>query len=240
MSESPRPQDLRHVEEVAALGYLLNAIAHDLNNLLTNLMLGADQVQYGDSKDALELMLEQVQRISGITRVIQRMGQRNMMANEEVLPLHEVAEAFAAWHRSVAPDDVVELDLVSGAHARLNARHMVHALSLLALGSQGPSHRPLSVTLSIEERPRSAWSGSTETVSMGVLRLRRGEVPAGESTDFKRLVDGFFEAERSPSEIATMAAWEVIRKVRGRMRMHGDPGGPGVQVTLELPLAEAP
>ena len=75
---------------------------------------------------------------------------------------------------------------------------------------------------------------------MAVIRLVRGTPPPGESTDFKRLVDGFFEEERSAEQVATMAAWEVVRKVRGRMRIRGSASDGGVEVTLELPLRSAP
>ncbi|MCO4773286.1 MAG: hypothetical protein KDA24_24845 [Deltaproteobacteria bacterium] len=238
MSERPQPTDLRHVEDVAALGYLLNAIAHDLNNLLTNLMLGADQVQYGGGPEAIEVLLEQVQRISGITRSVQRLGQRNMVADEGVVTLSEVFEGFVAWRASVAPDDPVTVTCTTAAGVRGATRHFVHALSLLALATGGPDRGPLRLEGSTEQRPRSAWAGSDDTVPMVVVRLSRGAPVTTESEAFKRLVDGFFDGERSPVEVATMAAWEVVRKARGRMKMRGGPNEMGVEISIELPPRE--
>lgn len=236
-----RPQDLQQLEGVAALGYLLNAIAHDLNNLLTNLMLGADQVQYGGGVEAVELLVEQVQRITGITRSIQKLGQRNMGVDFMVTPLDEVVGDFVDWHGSIWPGAAIRADLAAGTFVNLNRRHTVHALSLLAwaTGERFGDH-PLEVELALEEVPRSAWAGSTETIPMAVIRLRRGSPGAASSEDFKRMVDGFFEADRSATEVATMAAWEVVRKLRGRMKVRGGQGSGGLEITLELPLAEAP
>jgi len=240
MSTAPEPEHLRDVQEVAALGYLLNAIAHDLNNLLTNLMLGADQIQYGGGPEAVEVLLEQVQRISGITRSVQRLGQRNMTDGETICPLDEVLGAFVRWHTSVSPGDEPSLRVPPGIAVRVAPRHFVQAMSLLALGTQSDAGIPLEVTGAVEERPRSAWVGSTETITMAVVRLRRGVPAQTEGKDFKQLVDGFFEKERGPAEVATMAAWEVVRKVRGRMKTRGALTGGPVEITVELPLAEAP
>lgn len=241
MSETaPRSVDLQHLEGVAALGYLLNAIAHDLNNLLTNLMLGADQVQYGGGAEAVELLVEQVQRITGITRSIQKLGQRSMGADMDVAALDGVVEEFARWHRSCWPSETLIPTCVDAPTVRMNRRHMVHALSLLAWATG--QHQPgadLSVELRQEDVPRSAWSGASETIPMAVIRLGRGAPGSAPSQDFKRLVDGFFETDRTPAEVATMAAWEVVRKLRGRMKVRGGPGAAGTEIILELPLAEA-
>jgi len=239
MSGAPQPEHLRHVEDVAALGYLLNAIAHDLNNLLTNLMLGADQVQYGGGQEAIDLLLDQVQRISGITRAVQRLGQRNMTLNDGVHDLGALFAAFAAWHGASRPGEAVEVDCEEGVLVKGSSRHFVHALSLMALATADWTTGPLHLRGAAEQRPRSAWAGSTETVPMAVVELTRGTVGTQDSRDFKSLVDGFFESERSPAEIALMAAWEVVRKARGRMKVRGGKGAPGVAVTLELPLQAA-
>jgi len=238
MSTRPTPEQLQHLEGVAALGYLLNAIAHDMNNLLTNLMLGADQVQYGGGKEAIEILLDQVQRISGITRAIQRIGQRSMAASEGPVLLCEVLNEFVDWHAATCPDETMHVDCDIKVQVKVSPRHMVHALSLLALGSGDGAQSALFLSSRVEERPRSAWAGSTDTVPMGVIRLRRGDPLSDESTDFKSLVDGFFEKERTPSEVATMAAWEVVRKVRGRMKVRGRLGGDAVEMIVELPLID--
>ena len=242
MSETaPQPEDLQHLEGVAALGYLLNAIAHDLNNLLTNLMLGADQIQYGGGAEAVELLVDQVQRITGITRSIQKLGQQNMSAAMEVTDVGAVVAAFEAWHRSAWPAETVRVSCQGSTPVKLNVRHTVHGLSLLAWATgQYHGDRDLIVELRREDVPRSAWAGSTETISMAVVRLRRGTPGAAASQDFKRMVDGFFEAERTPPEVATMAAWEVVRKLRGRMKVRGGAAADGIEITVELPLAETP
>ncbi len=240
MSGAPQPEHLRHVEDVAALGYLLNAIAHDLNNLLTNLMLGADQVQYGGGQEAIDLLLDQVQRISGITRAVQRLGQKNMTLDDGVHDLGAVFAAFRAWHGASRPGESAGIECEDGVLVKGSSRHFVHALSLIALATADWTSGDLGLRGATEQRPRSAWAGSTETVPMAVIEVRRGAVGSEDSRDFKGIVDGFFETERSAAEIALMAAWEVVRKARGRMKVRGGKESPGVAVTIELPLQAAP
>jgi len=230
--------DLDHMEDVASLGYLLNAIAHDLNNQLTNLLLGADQAQYTGSKEAIDLIVDQAQALAGITRAVQGLGQRNMDRGRQTSELGPLLQQAAAWQEQggrgavglTVPDEAVISPVVG--------RHMALGLSMgfrwvYALHPTGP----LSASLSVEEVPRSAWSGNSETVPMAVVRLRSGDPSADTLPQFKALVDDFFGAERAPEEVGLMACWEILRKVRGRMEANG--GATGVQLVFKLPLAAA-
>ena len=234
--DQPAKAALRHVEGVAAHGYLLNAIAHDLNNLLTNLMLSADQIQYGGGDEAVQLLLEQCQRIHEVTRAIQRLGQRNMAEGVEETGLGELMESFCAWRAEAAPDDALTTSLAEPARVKVPTRHLVHVLSLLADATRGAG--PLSVSAGREDVRRSSWSDPGETVPMAVLRMKRG-APSGDDATFKSLVDGFFAEARSVPEIAMMAAWEVVRKQRGRLAVRGRVEDGGVEVTIQLPVVEA-
>ena len=55
--------------------------------------------------------------------------------------------------------------------------------------------------------------------------------------EFKEVVDDFFCRERSAEEVRLMAAWEVVRKLRGRLQMYGGAPGEGLEFVLFLPLA---
>lgn len=241
---NPSPEDLAHVEGVAALGYLLNAIAHDLNNQLTNLMLGADQAQYSGSKDAIDLMVQQAQNIASITRAVQRMGQRNMASGSVRVPLDEVCEDFADWYRATTAGDAVVEVSAEGADARVygKTRNLVLAFNLLSrAGDPEVLALPLTVKLAVEAVPRSSWAGSNETVDMAVVRLRRGEPEREKTPAYRSLVDDFFGGERSETEVGIMAAWEILRKVRGRpsarMEVYEN-GALGHEVAVMLPLAD--
>jgi signal transduction histidine kinase len=231
----------KHLEEVAALGLLLNAIAHDLNNQLTNLLLGADQFQYSGGKQAVDLMVGQAQRIAGIMRAVQRLGQRNMSASVERCDLGPLLRRFADEWQETA-EEAVELSLPDGAapQCNLHAGNILLALSL-CLRPQDPAlaASPPTVQLSVDRVPRTAWSSPGDTVSMAVLRIRRGSPPAERNPAFKEIVDHFFDHERSPEDVGLMAAWEVVRKVRGRMELLGGKGLPGQEIVLMFPLADA-
>ena len=241
---TPSPEDLEHVEGVAALGYLLNAIAHDLNNQLTNLMLGADQAQYSGSKDAIDLMVQQAQNIANITRAVQRMGQRNMSTGAGRVDMADVCGSFVDWYRATSGGDAaVELQ-VDGKPASVfgKDRNLVLALNLLSrAGDAATRELPLAVSLAVEAVPRSSWAGSDETVDMAVVRLRRGDPGREQTPTYRSLVDDFFGGERSEVEVGIMAAWEILRKVRGRpsarMEVYESPGR-GHEVVVMLPLAD--
>lgn len=241
---APSPEDLAHVEGVAALGYLLNAIAHDLNNQLTNLMLGADQAQYSGSKDAIDLMVQQAQNIASITRSVQRMGQRNMSQGSARVDLADVCQDFAVWSRATTGGEVLVEVQVDGDGTTVygKSRNMVVALNLLSRGGHPEALAlPLSVLLARKAVPRSTWAGSDETVDMAVIRLRRGTPRQEQSPVYRSLVDDFFAGERSEVEVGIMAAWEILRKVRGRpsarMEVY-DSGAEGHEVVVMLPLAD--
>lgn len=231
---------------MAALGFLLNAIAHDLNNQLTNLMLGADQAQYAGSKDAIDLMVQQAQNLASITRAVQRLGQRNMSEGVERTDLAVVCRRFEAWYRaSAGPGARIEVHVgedETGPLVWAKARNLVLALSLL--GRTGPPEAlalPLSVHLGTEALPRSTWAGTGESVDMAVIHLRRGDPPRERTPSYRSVVDDFFSKERDDIEVGVMAAWEILRKVRGRpsARMDFFAGGEsGHEVSVALPLAD--
>ena len=72
---------------------------------------------------------------------------------------------------------------------------------------------------------------------MAVVRLRRGDPPDELNPEFKEVVDDFFCRPRSAEEVRLMAAWEVVRKLRGRLQMYGGGPGEGLEFVLLLPLA---
>ncbi len=237
MSDAPTREELEHLESIAALGCLLNAIAHDLNNQLTNLMLGADQAQYTGSKDAIDLMVQQAQNIASITRSIQQLGHHNLSDGVGAVDLAEAAQEFSRWHAASAAGPIEVSAATPGPRVSSKLRNLVLALSMI---SRGATHGTLSVAVAAEDVPRSSWSGSSETVTMALVRLRRGDPPPDKSPSFGQLIDGFFEAPRTPAEIGVMAAWEILRKVRGRpsprLELYGELSGDH-EVVIALPLA---
>ncbi len=222
---------LDHLREVAALGCLLNAVSHDLNNQLTNLMLGADQAQYTGSKDAIDLMVRQAQRIAEITKAVQALGQRNMSEGAGRVELGSVLDELAG-------DGVVELGTVAVASVHARPANVALALSLLANFGGGGAMR---ASVSVDEVPRSSWAGSDETVPMAVIRLTRGTPPEDLNASVGAMIDDFFGGPRTSEEVGVMAAWEILRKVRGRpsarLAVHGPEGG-GTAIVVTLPLAD--
>ena len=85
MSETaPRPHDLQHLEGVAALGYLLNAIAHDLNNVLQLVVSRAELLAHtaddSTSSANADALCKAAMAASAMTRSlldVARLGQRD-------------------------------------------------------------------------------------------------------------------------------------------------------------------
>jgi hypothetical protein len=225
----------RELESIAALGYLLNAVAHDLNNQLTNLLLGADQIQYGGGADAAEMMVQQANRVAEITRAVQRLGQSNFRPARGPSDLGEIARAFGEWRRLTGrgAGDVIEVE--DGLVTRADPTHLQRSLTMLADAfSEGV--RPVRVTVRTEDMPRTVWSREGDTVSRAVLRLRVGDPSPEKLAAFKEVVDGFFNADRTDADIRLMAAWEIVRKQGGRMSVHGAPKSNDREVVLSFPL----
>ncbi len=239
MSDAPEGADLaaatRDLESVAALGYLLNAIAHDLNNQLTNLLLGADQLQYGGGADAAEMMVSQANRVAEITRAVQRLGQANFGPGAGPSDLGAVARSFSAWRVATGRGDGDSFTVEDGLITRADPTHLGRALALLSDAFPG-GPRPVSVVVRTEDMPRTVWSQDGDTVPKAVLRMRIGDPPADELASFKGVVDAFFDAERSTGDVRLMAAWEIVRKQRGRMAVHGAPGSDDREVVLSFAL----
>jgi hypothetical protein len=239
MSEVAEAPDLaeatRKIESVAALGYLLNAIAHDLNNQLTNLLLGADQLQYGGGADAVEMMVQQANRLAEITRSVQRLGQSNFGPGAGPSDLGDIAQTFAAWRRETGRGEGDSVTTEAGLITRCDPLHLRRALGLLADSFPGA---PCGVMISVktEDMPRTVWSQEGDTVPKAVLRLKVGEPGTEELAAFKEVVDAFFDAERSEADVRVMAAWEIVRKQRGRMTFYGTPGSNDREVVLSFPL----
>ncbi len=229
---------LAHLHDVAALGCLLNAISHDLNNQLTNLMLGADQAQYGGGPAAIDLMVQQAQRIAEITRTVQQLGQRNMDRGRGVIDLGGLCREFAADHE-LRTGVRIDVSLGEGApRVDVSAPNLSLALSLLCRAVELDSGAPGSLSVALERVPRSSWSGSTETIPMAAIRLGRSGGMGEASKRLKAVVDDFFGHERDPAEVALMAAWEILRKLRGRLTIHGEVGSPVQGIVLMLPVVD--
>jgi hypothetical protein len=237
MDETPAGDELSHLEDAAALGYLLNAFSHELNNHLTNLLLGADQVRISGEMDAVEVMVRQAQKAGEVIGVLQRLGQSNVSRGADRIDLLELSQRLAVWMAAsgggAAQDVVISGDSVE---VIANRQNLLRALCSVVGATNGPGSSPLHVSVAVEKAPRSVWAPQGEEIEMAVVRLRRGDPPSELNPEFKELVDGFFDRDRTFAQVRLMAAWEVVRKLRGRLEMYGTDAAGGVEMVLKLPL----
>jgi len=235
-----RNEDLRRLEETSALGYLYNSVAHELNNHITNLLLAADQFSAAQSDRTLDLMVGQAQKMGEVVRRLQELGGSNMDRGTDRVALGELCEQLGSWLEELGMADQVRMEVSSpDAQLILNRSNVVRALCLLARwGEETHSGHPPEIKASLEELPRSAWAPAGETVTMAVIRLRRGDPPPEQNALLKAVVDDFFGTQRSKEDVELMAGWEIVRKLRGRLELCGGAGHGGVEWSIALPLPE--
>jgi len=238
MDEMVSGEELDHLEKAASLGYLLNALSHELNNHLTNLLLGADQARMSGESVVVDLMVKQAQKAGDVVSILQKLGQDTVSRGNDRIDLGELCGELARWLRVCTGSSEPEV-LVSGDSVEVMAdrQNVLRALCNLARVGTDCTQQALQVKVGVEQAPRSVWAPQGEEISMAVIRLRRGDPPPELNPGFKEVVDDFFCSERSGEEVRLMAAWEVVRKLRGRLQMYGGRPGEGLEFVLLLPLA---
>jgi len=240
MDESLLGDELEHLERSSSLGYLLGSISHELNNHLTNLLLVPDQTEGGRALPVVQSMADQAQKAGAVVAMLQRLGTRNLSRGSEAVNLAGMCERLRIWLLNTAGEDVGEIIRGDTEVVVLAGRqNLLRALCNLSRVGAGADSQPLVVSVGIEQAPRSVWAPAGEQIAMAVVRLRRGTPPGELSPRFKALVDDFFSQDREVEEVALMAAWEVVRKLRGRLEMYGNDGTSGLEMVVKLPLVES-
>lgn len=230
---------LRHIEQGLSLGCLLNGVAHEVNNQLTNLMLGADHARSGGGAEALDLVVEQAQRIAELCRRIQRLGSLHLGAAATSVDAGELALDFAELRALMRPGLAPLPFEVEGRVAILGPPTILLELLLLITDTRSDPAHPQRLSIRREAVPRSAWAKPGDTVEMAVLRVRHGDPAPVEMLEWKQIVEHFWETEQSePRAALTMAIYELVRKLRGRLRAFGTPRTGPAEAIITLPLAD--
>lgn len=246
MGETPTSTDLvgalrvTGLDQGAAMSYLLNAIAHEINNHLTNLILAADSLEYGGGPELVRMIQNHVRHIADITRAVQRLGQDNLRRGAPASSWENVLGDLQAWLGATV-GSALDVRLDPGVPS-LEWPAAVTA-ALMALGTRAAAaHGDGAAVVEERDAPRFAGVVTADTVRMLAVELRWGAPPEAPTPHFKELVDSFLAAERGADEVVLMATWEVVRKRRGRMVVRGGVSAddPGLAVEILLPLGGAP
>ena len=229
--------DRRMLEEAAALGCLFNAISHEVNNQLTNLLLGADHAQAGGGADALAMVVQQAQRIAELCRMMQKMGQGILLAQPKQASAARALTELIQWRRRDGHSADVLTDDGDGLHVPVGDGSLLLALFFFSRWGEVIHPGGMVISARKEDVARSAWAKPGDTVPMVVVRLRRGNPSPTEDPAWRPLVDRFWESPRSMAEIEAMAAWEVLRKARAKVKVCGGSSA-GHEVIVMLPQAD--
>lgn len=234
MGERTRSDSLERLELSAGLGALLNSIAHEINNHLTNLVLATENARHDRSEASFELLVRQLKQSTALTAAIQRLGSENLVGTTGVVHLTEVLDDVVSWDGFGRADGVqVDLKVAGDPIVRANFGQLALALGLLLRALPDDPGRSLCIELSVEEVLRSRWSDEDQYVPMVRVSLEAAGVSGAEWPPFElsTLVENFYAETKSTTEVRVMGAWEILRKVSGR---------PSARLALDLSDAGAP
>ena len=243
MGEGTRRDSLERLEASAGLAALLNSIAHEMNNHLTNMVLATENARHDRSESSFDLLGRQLKQCAAMTTAIQRFGSDNLNAGSEVVHLREVLDGVVDWDgfgRAVGVP--IALDVTGDPIVRGDFGQLVLAVGLLLRVLPQAGGGPLKCDLRVEDVLRSRWSDEDQYLPMARITVRaEGEdAEAWPPFQLSELVEGFYEGNKSQAEMRVMGAWEIIRKVSGRpsSRLATTPSEAGEpQFQLWLPLA---
>lgn len=234
------------LEQAASLGYLISAVVHEVNNPLSVMLIGADQlrhagVQHPAVQRHLDALDQQSERIIAISQRLQEMGRRNLAGRRE-WDLRELLRSFVALDEVLEqPPIAIQLAVSDEAlPVEVNGPQLLTVLRFLTAAARRLAGRPgLGLEAGQREIPLiaagpAAARSPTRTFAVATLR---GGAPSGELVAYKEIVPDFFSGSRPEHEVELAACWEVIRKLAGKLLIRSDPAGAEIQ--LMIPRAAA-
>ena len=224
---------IESLERTASLGFLLSAVVHEINNPLSVILIGADTLRRkAADPEAVEhhlaVLEAQSAKIIEINRLLQGLSKTNLDGAVAV-DAADLVHAFAAVegllggaaHRPV-------VDLQEGPlPVEVEPQQMMQVLRYLAsavreLGSVGSLRVKVDRReIPLIELPTIRQSPTREFVVVG---LKVGD-PGGASVPVTEWIGDFFGESPRSIKVDMMAAWEVIRKLPGRLRICADASG---------------
>ncbi len=236
------------LERSAALGLLVSAVVHEVNNPLSVILIGADTLRHGGIRSEnvqrhLDVLNNQADRIIHITRRMQELTRRNLAGGENV-DLCQLLTVFADLEEVFA-DEQARPTLAlpdTSMSVRADPQQLLQVFRYLArVARTRTGGGPMTVELGSEEikliqvGPAAARS---PVRSFAVAKMRVG-TPEGDAQPFPRLMPDFFEANREPDEVELMACWEVIRKLSGKLHLVGG-DAKGIEIQVLIPPVASP
>lgn len=240
-------QRIEELEHSAALGLLVPALIHEVNNPLAVILIGADTLRHAGEHSAavlghLDVVNQQADRIVHTSRRMQELTRRNLSA-DRISDLRDPIRLFADLEVILGGQAArVELSLPDEPlDVRGDPGNLALILRLLTRYVRDRSGgAPLWVSARTEQVKLIQSGPAAERSPVrdyAFTRIRAGE-PEGEAIPFLKRMPDFFEGTREPAEVELMACWEVIRKSSGRLQLVD--GGAGIEIQLLLPLHGTP
>ncbi len=237
---------IESLEQTAALGFLISAIVHEVNNPLSVMLIGGDTVRQSDlARDpAVQKLLDtlemQSERIIGMSRLLQEMSRENL-SHRRPADMRDLLTTLALVQEALGGEDArLQLSLgdellpvsVDPQQMMQVCRYLVQAMRMRCPEGE------MVVTAAQEEIPLITFgpaAARSPKRSYIVTCFRIGEAE-GTPVPFTKLMADFFGSPREPWEVQLMAAWEVVRKLAGKLTMvDGAPDAMELRLLVPLP-----
>lgn len=238
--DAPTPQAAAPVTEpvavpaLATLGQLAGQFAHDLNNLLSSVLVGVELAGqlHGDARARalLESAAEAIRRQSDFTAAMAQAAQNCERA--AVFDAHALIQSCAPDLRALLDPVLLELRLdAARAHVRCDRGFLRTAL--LHLAANARAAMPQGGRLLLATRNRDDAAGGKD-----FLRLSVVDSGGGMSEDVRRRAFDSFFGTRGSGGLGLTQVRDTARRAGGSVALESA-AGQGTSVVLTLPLAEA-
>jgi len=228
--------ELAQAQKMDAIGKLAGGVAHDLNNMLTTMLLGIDCAVAAPSLDAearvaLVSIREEGFRAATLIRQLLAVARRQVVSPRPCNIGEIVSEIAPMIGRMLGEDITLSTVLDAAAGVMVDPRQIHEALLNLAVNARDAMPQGGHLMIATADDP------VTESVILTVT-----DTGCGMSADVcARVFEPFFttKPEGKGSGLGLSTTYGIVAQAQGTIAVASDPGA-GASFTISLPAIEAP
>ena len=228
--------ELAQAQKMDAIGKLAGGVAHDLNNMLTTMLLGIDCAVAspsldGEARGALVSIREEGFRAASLIRQLLAVARRQVVSPRPCNIGEVVSEVAPMIGRMLGEDITLSTILDATAGVMVDPRQIHEALLNLAVNARDAMPQGGHLMIATADDPE------TQSVMLTVT-----DTGSGLSADVRaRAFEPFFttKPEGSGSGLGLSTTYGIVAQAQGTITVDSEPGA-GATFTISLPAIEAP